>query len=57
MAYRRILELLPGPLAHGNPAILFWDEGSLAVVLSLTLSAGGIQEIYALLIPRRTRLL
>lgn len=45
------------PLTHtlaeinGSPAILFWDEGSLAVVISLTLSAVGIQEIYALLNP------
>jgi len=32
---------------------LFWDEGSLAVVISLTLSAVGIQEIYALLNPEK----
>ncbi len=45
------------PLTHtlaeinGSPAILFWQEDNLAVVLSLTLSATGIQEIYALLNP------
>src|SRR5258708_2691625 len=38
---------------NGSPAILFWDEGSLAGVISLTLSAVGIQEIYALLYPQR----
>jgi RNA polymerase sigma-70 factor, ECF subfamily len=38
---------------NGNPAILCWDEGSLVVVISLTLSAGGIQEIYALLNPEK----
>src|SRR5437588_4886849 len=38
---------------NGSPAILFWDEGSLAVVISLTLSAVGIQEIYALLNPEK----
>lgn len=38
---------------NGSPAILCWDEGSLAVVISLTLSAGGIQEIYALLNPEK----
>ena len=34
---------------NGSPANLFWDEGRLAVVISLTVSAAGIQEIYALL--------
>jgi RNA polymerase sigma-70 factor (ECF subfamily) len=38
---------------NGSPAILYWDEGSLAGVLSLTLSAVGIQEIYALLNPEK----
>jgi RNA polymerase sigma-70 factor (ECF subfamily) len=38
---------------NGSPAILFWDEGSLAGVMSLTLCAGGIQEIYALLNPEK----
>ena len=38
---------------NGSPAILFWDEGSLAIVISLTLSAVGIQEIYALLNPEK----
>jgi RNA polymerase sigma-70 factor, ECF subfamily len=36
---------------NGSPAILFWEEDNLAVVISLTLSAVGIQEIYALLNP------
>src|SRR6266480_3125885 len=38
---------------NGSLAILFWDEGSLAVVISLTLSAVGLQEIYALLNPEK----
>ena len=38
---------------NGSPALLCWDEGSLAIVLSLTLSPGGIQEIYALLNPEK----
>ena len=38
---------------NGSPAILFWDEDSLAVVISLILSAVGIQEIYALLNPEK----
>src|SRR5260221_4831618 len=38
---------------NGSPAILFLDEGSLAGVISLTLSAVGIQEIYALLNPEK----
>jgi RNA polymerase sigma-70 factor (ECF subfamily) len=38
---------------NGSPAILYWDEGRLAVVISLTLSAEGIQEIYALLNPEK----
>ncbi len=38
---------------NGSPAILFWEEGSLAGVISMTLSAAGIQEIYALLNPEK----
>jgi RNA polymerase sigma-70 factor (ECF subfamily) len=38
---------------NGSPAILFWDEGSLAGVLSLSYSALGIEEIYALLNPEK----
>ncbi|MDQ2716174.1 MAG: RNA polymerase sigma-70 factor [Chloroflexota bacterium] len=38
---------------NGSPALLFWEKDSLAVVISLTLSAGGIQEIYALLNPEK----
>lgn len=38
---------------NGSPAFLFWDEGSLAGVITLTLSAAGIQEIYALLNPEK----
>jgi RNA polymerase sigma-70 factor, ECF subfamily len=38
---------------NGSPAILLWDEGSLAGVISLTLSAVGIEEIYALLNPEK----
>jgi RNA polymerase sigma-70 factor (ECF subfamily) len=38
---------------NSSPAILFWDEGSLAVVFSVTLSNVGIQEIYALLNPEK----
>ncbi len=38
---------------NGSPAILYWEEGSLAMVISLTLSAVGIQEIYALLNPEK----
>jgi RNA polymerase sigma-70 factor, ECF subfamily len=34
---------------NGNPAILFWDEGGLVGVMSLTLSVEGIEEIYTLL--------
>ena len=37
----------------GLAAILCWEDGSLAVVISLTLSAVGIQEIYALLNPEK----
>jgi RNA polymerase sigma-70 factor (ECF subfamily) len=38
---------------NGSPAILCWEGDSLAVVISLTLSAVGIQEIYALLNPEK----
>ena len=38
---------------NGSPAILFWEEGSLAIVISLILSAVGIQEIYAMLNPEK----
>src|SRR6266699_1333058 len=38
---------------NGSPAILFWEEDRLAVVISLTLSSVGIQEIYALLNPEK----
>jgi RNA polymerase sigma-70 factor (ECF subfamily) len=36
---------------NGSPALMCWDEDNLAVVLSLTLSEAGIEEIYALLNP------
>jgi hypothetical protein len=32
---------------------LFWEAGSLAVVISLSVSAVGIQEIFALLNPEK----
>lgn len=38
---------------NGSPAILFWEAGSLAIVISPTLSAAGIQELYALLNPEK----
>jgi RNA polymerase sigma-70 factor, ECF subfamily len=38
---------------NGSPAILFWEEDRLAGVMSLTLGAVGIQEIYALLNPEK----
>lgn len=38
---------------NGSPAILFWEEGILAGVISLTLSAVGIQEMYALMNPEK----
>jgi RNA polymerase sigma-70 factor, ECF subfamily len=47
----------PRPLTYtldevnGEPAVLFWDEGRLAGVLTLALSDAGVQEIYALLNP------
>lgn len=52
---RKIQQPLTFALAeiNGSPALLFWIEGSLAVVISLTLSTVGIQEIYALLNPEK----
>ncbi|HKV60053.1 MAG TPA: RNA polymerase sigma-70 factor [Ktedonobacteraceae bacterium] len=52
---RKIQRPLTQTLAeiNGSPAIVFWDEGSLIGVMSLTLSAVGIQEIYALLNPEK----
>jgi RNA polymerase sigma-70 factor (ECF subfamily) len=47
----------PRPLVYtpeeinGEPAMLFWDKDGLVGVLSLTLSAAGVQEVYALLNP------
>src|SRR5216684_5403074 len=38
---------------NGSPALLFWEEGRLVGVISQTLSAVGIQEIYALLNPEK----
>ncbi|HEY7341737.1 MAG TPA: RNA polymerase sigma-70 factor [Ktedonobacterales bacterium] len=38
---------------NGGPAILFWDGDNLAGVLCLTLSAAGIQEIYAMVNPEK----
>ena len=38
---------------NGSPAILFWDEGNLVIVISLSLSADGIQEIDAQLNPEK----
>src|SRR5207245_2494800 len=38
---------------NGSPAILLWDEGRLAGVISLSYSVVGIQEIYALLNPEK----
>jgi RNA polymerase sigma-70 factor (ECF subfamily) len=38
---------------NGEPAMLFWDEGQLYGVLSLTVSAAGIQDICALLNPEK----
>jgi RNA polymerase sigma-70 factor (ECF subfamily) len=49
----------PRPLTYtldevnGGPALLAWDEGTLAVVISLTPSGAGIQEVYALLNPEK----
>src|SRR5258708_20193378 len=38
---------------NGSPAILLWDGSKLAVAISLTWSAEGIQEIYGLLNPNK----
>ncbi|MBA3943989.1 MAG: RNA polymerase sigma-70 factor [Herpetosiphonaceae bacterium] len=38
---------------NGSPSILFWEEDSLVIVISLTLSAERIKEIYALLNPAK----
>ena len=38
---------------NGSPAILFWDEGRLVIVLSLALSEAGIAEIFALMSPEK----
>jgi RNA polymerase sigma-70 factor, ECF subfamily len=38
---------------NGSPAVLCWEAGRLAVVLSLTVSDAGIQEIYAQLNPEK----
>ena len=46
------LTLTPAEI-NGGPAFLFWAEGNLIGVLSLTVSAVGIQEIYALLNPEK----
>jgi RNA polymerase sigma-70 factor (ECF subfamily) len=49
----------PRPLTYtldevnGAPVLLAWDEGRLAVVISLTPNDTGIQEIYALLNPEK----
>lgn len=57
--WQSVTHKVPRPLTftlaeiNGSPAILYWDEGSLVGVLSLTLSEAGIQEIYALLNPEK----
>jgi RNA polymerase sigma-70 factor, ECF subfamily len=38
---------------NSSPAILCWDEGSLAGVITLSYNVVGIQEIYALLNPEK----
>ena len=38
---------------NGSPALLCWEAGSLIGVVSLTLSASGVQEIDALLNPEK----
>ncbi|GLV53991.1 DNA-directed RNA polymerase sigma-70 factor [Dictyobacter sp. S3.2.2.5] len=38
---------------NGGPAILCWEEGRLVVVISVTLSSVGIEQIYALLNPEK----
>ncbi|HUS15014.1 MAG TPA: RNA polymerase sigma-70 factor [Chloroflexia bacterium] len=49
---QRPLTLTPAEI-NGGPAILFWDEDRLAVVITVTLSPVGIQEIDALLNPEK----
>ena len=54
-----VMRKTPRPLTftlaeiNGSPAILCWDEDSLAGVISLSYSAVGIREIYALLNPEK----
>jgi RNA polymerase sigma-70 factor (ECF subfamily) len=54
-----VMRKMPRPLIftfaeiNGSPAILCWDEGSLVGVISLSYSAAGIEEIYALLNPAK----
>ncbi len=54
-----VMRKTPRPLTftlaeiNGSPAILCWDEGSLAGVVSLSYCAVGIEEIYALLNPEK----
>ncbi len=38
---------------NGSPVFLTWDEGQLVGVLSMTLGAGSIEEIYALVNPEK----
>jgi len=38
---------------NGAPALLAWDESRVAVVISISVSETGIQEIYALLNPEK----
>src|SRR5579859_366414 len=38
---------------NGSPALLFWDDGHLVIVLGLAQGAAGIQEIYALVNPEK----
>jgi len=46
----RLLTYTPEEI-NGEPAMLCWNEGRLAGVLCLALSATGIQDVYALLNP------
>jgi len=54
-----VMRKTPRPLTftlaeiNGSPAILCWDEDSLAGVISLSYNAVGIREIYALLNPEK----
>ena len=38
---------------NGSPAVLFWDKGKLAVVVSLRMSETAIEEIFAILNPEK----